>query len=484
VTLTCLSIAAAAVVMCVQLGFTTDSEFGMFRLRITSATRPLAVGFFASAVLLVIGRGRPVWTRLAQCLLVLFGLLALTVVASTGANTWAVGDGAMIELYTLYASQARQMLGPYSQFGWHHPGPLMFYLLAPIAELSGQTGLGTNVGAITFNLAALALIAWVMTRHASDRRLPLLLAAALLLYVVRVPDLLGSSWNPHLTVLPFAALVVLTGASVAGDPAVLPAVALLASLVVQSHVGYAPVALALGAVSVASILAFIGHTANRRSARGWSLVIAIQVLQLVWFLPVAEQLTGRPGNMTLIWRFFFATSERQDWSTAAYAWSGMLLSIFRPQFTLALGIPYSGTASVWVVIAALALASAPLVLAWWAWRRQQRFFAGLNLACVIAAAAGAWSAMHVRGQVFDYHLFWLSVLGAVNLACVAAAGRRGPDSTSRDMEQNPAATAHLGVRAGRRGCADRLCAVRALGPDGRHWGRGDGHQPCCSTLPG
>jgi hypothetical protein len=55
-------------------------------------------------------------------LLGLFTLLALTVVASTGAPTWRVDDGAMIELYTLYAGQGRQLLGPYSQFGGTTPG--------------------------------------------------------------------------------------------------------------------------------------------------------------------------------------------------------------------------------------------------------------------------------------------------------------------------------------------------------------------------
>ncbi len=37
----------------------------------------------------------------------------------------------MIELYTIHATHAAQFLGPYSQYGWHHPGPMLFYLLAP-----------------------------------------------------------------------------------------------------------------------------------------------------------------------------------------------------------------------------------------------------------------------------------------------------------------------------------------------------------------
>jgi hypothetical protein len=134
--------------------------------------------------------------------------------------------------------------------------------------------------------------------------------------------------------------------------------------------------------------------------------------------------------MTLIWRFFFEGGDGQDWSTAAYAWSGMLLGIFRPQFALAVGGAYWGTASAWVVIAAVALASAPLVLAWLAWRRRQPFAAGLNLACATAAAAGAWSALHVRGQIGDYHFFWLSILGVIDLACIATAGA---EAVSRRM---------------------------------------------------
>ena len=422
-TLTCFSIAAAAVAVSVQLGFTTDTDFGVFRLRVTDATRPLVAGFIAAAVLLAKTRGSRAWTRIAQSLLVLLAVLALTVVASTGANTWSVGDGAMIELYTLYAGQGRQLLGPGTRrYGWHHPGPLMFYLLAPIAGLSGQTGLGVNVGAIVLNLASLALIAWIMTRNASDRRLPLMVAVFVVLYLVRVPSLLASAWNPHLTVLPFAALVLLTAASVAGDLVALPAVAFLASFVVQSHVGYAPVALALSSLSMAATLVLIVRDSARRWARLWSLAAAIQVLQLVWLLPFAEQMTGQPGNMTRIWRFFFESGVGQDWSTAAYAWSGMLLGVFRPQFRMAVGHPFWGTASAWVVIAAAALASAPAVLAWLAWRRRLLFAAGLNLACAVAAAAGAWSTLHVRGQIGDYHIFWLSILGVIDLACIAAAG--------------------------------------------------------------
>src|SRR5437879_7641309 len=50
------------------------------------------------------------------------------------------GDGAALELGTLHAARGVQFLGPYSRFGWSHPGPAFFYLALPIYEAFGQRG--------------------------------------------------------------------------------------------------------------------------------------------------------------------------------------------------------------------------------------------------------------------------------------------------------------------------------------------------------
>jgi hypothetical protein len=124
--------------------------------------------------------------------------------------------------------------------------------------------------------------------------------------------------------------------------------------------------------------------------------------------------------MTRIWQFFFATGEPLNWSAAAYAWSEMLLGIARPLFTLPLGRPFEGQPDAAVVTAAVALACAPLLCGWWFWRRHQLFAAGISITAAISAWMGAWSALHVRGGIGDYHLFWLSVLGAIDFACIAS----------------------------------------------------------------
>src|SRR5262249_23998336 len=58
------------------------------------------------------------------------------------------GDGAVLELGTFRAVHHVQLLGPYSRFGWNHPGPLYFYLAAPFYELFHEHGAALNVFAL------------------------------------------------------------------------------------------------------------------------------------------------------------------------------------------------------------------------------------------------------------------------------------------------------------------------------------------------
>src|SRR5262245_7576970 len=64
------------------------------------------------------------------------------------------GDGAALELGTLHAAHGVQLLGPYSRFGWSHPGPAYFYLAAPIYRAFGERGPGLNVFAFLVSACA------------------------------------------------------------------------------------------------------------------------------------------------------------------------------------------------------------------------------------------------------------------------------------------------------------------------------------------
>src|SRR5919201_1559382 len=77
-----------------------------------------------------------------------------------------ISDGAVLEIYTLEALEGRLLVGPYSRFGWHHPGPLFFYFEAPWYWLSGRHTVGMQYGALMINVAAVAVIVWSLAQTA------------------------------------------------------------------------------------------------------------------------------------------------------------------------------------------------------------------------------------------------------------------------------------------------------------------------------
>ena len=179
-----------------------------------------------------------------------------------GGTWYPVGDQALIELRTADVGKAATpLLGPYSRFGWNHPGPLEFYVLAPLFRAYGSASMGLLLGTLLVNAAALAATMWVAYRRG---RLALVLGAglvlALLLRSMGATDL-TDPWNPYITLLPFALFLVLVWSVLDGDLWMLPLVALTGSFLVQTHVSFAL------QVSAGVLLALLGVWRARRVSR-------------------------------------------------------------------------------------------------------------------------------------------------------------------------------------------------------------------------
>ncbi len=157
------------------------------------------------------------------------------------------GDVAVIEIATGAALRQPVTLGPYSQFGWHHPGPLMFYLLAPFYALAGSKSIGLAAGALVLNLLALGAIGSDARRGTPASQAAVTVTLVLGVYLLRGGELATSVWNPHLIVLPLVAVVVLCAAVSRGDGAALVGAIVVASFVAQTSVSVVPVALAVAA---------------------------------------------------------------------------------------------------------------------------------------------------------------------------------------------------------------------------------------------
>jgi len=162
---------------------------------------------------------RVLWLGAALAGAALLAVLAWT--ARRGVPNWPAADGALIEIYTIHATRGEQVLGAYSQYGWFHPGPLLFYLLAPFYTVGGRTVYGLDLGAFVINVLSLVIIASIVGRRRSLSPVTAVsLLAGLSAYLARLPDLLTSAWNPHISVWPFAALIACTAAlPYAGQPA-------------------------------------------------------------------------------------------------------------------------------------------------------------------------------------------------------------------------------------------------------------------------
>jgi hypothetical protein len=349
------------------------------------------------------------------------GALALTaaaiLVARGGGPVVPVSDTAVIESYTLYASRAQLLVGPYSRYGWHHPGPLYFYLLAPVYTLAGGSTPGLSAGALLINVASLVLLAWVLVRTA-EGWLTIVVTASVAVYVWRLAPLLVSPWNPHVVVLPLATLAVVAAAVASGDIGLLPLGVGLASFVMQTHLGVVPTALAVSAVLALATWQAARTTIPRRRR---VVIAAAAVAAVLWAVPLAEQVSTTPGNMTAVWRFFSSPNRGHQTIAAAYtAWSDMVTGIARPDFRVADGSPFRRSrwrpARTVAACEMAALAAIALV----ARRRRRRFEAALATVLLAALAIAFAAVTRIDDVIIDHEVFWISALGALAAATIAA----------------------------------------------------------------
>lgn len=349
--------------------------------------------------------------------LLLATLTAAVVIARQGHPGTPVSDVAVIESYALLAASGDLMLGPYSRFQWHHPGPAYIYWMVPFHWASGFRTTGMAAGALALNLLSLATIWWVMFRCARPG-LALAMALTLAWFVWRAAPVMVSPWNPHVPILPLMAAVAAGAGAAAGTTSLLPAVAFFASLAAQAHVALLPVAVAVGAAALASgwLVTTIGKGRRDRHGLTWALLGTAGVLVVLWALPIVEQLSAPTGNLGLLWRFFLSqTADRQSLASATRMWADMLASIARPDFRVASGLPFEigpRWTAVWASVEVLGL----LVAAAVGWRRGRSFEVALAALLLLATGIALWSVTEIRERVFDHDIFWIGAIGAMNAA--------------------------------------------------------------------
>jgi hypothetical protein len=341
------------------------------------------------------------------------------------------GDLATIELFTLRAADLEQLTGPYSRLKFHHPGPALFYWLAPFHVAFGQRYGALPVGALTLNALAFLVLALVPWRLAGVRALVLAAPALALVLLYQRAALLWSIWNPDTGILPFAASVACAFAIASGRWSFLPAGCFLGSFAAQCHVVLVPPLASVWVVAL--VLAW--RKGSAPSLRRWPLAAAGAVFALVWLPVVVEELLGEPGNLTaILGRIAAGDGDKQSFQTTLAAGSEAAAEAFFAPLGFGgfqrLDAVHAGQSR---RLAGLLLA-AGTVLAWVAWRRRSPRVPATAL-CLAVLLISSFYALHSLTGVLHTHLTrWMVMLGPliwIFLACAWAAAPETPRAEGR-----------------------------------------------------
>ena len=306
-------------------------------------------------------------------------------------------------------------VGPYSRYGWNHPGPLLFYVLAVPYKLMGSRSISMHITALLVNGATIVAIGWVAFRRG---RLPMVVAAlvplALMTHAIGADDL-RNPWNPYLPVLPLLLLLLLCWSVAVGDLWMLPIAIAVASFAIQSHVGLALASVAFLVVALVGIV-WRGIRRPKEERRDWWVRVAkvtgvsAGVFAVLWFPVFWGTVVRGDGNLESILEFF-----RDSHDTAGLNKAIEVLGLQwgpRPEWIVGergfdmLGTQYTETH--WWIAVGLVLGIAATVVA-----IRRRSFDTVWLAVLLAVGfpVAVYAVSNIVDIVFPYLTRWTWVLG-------------------------------------------------------------------------
>ncbi len=310
-----------------------------------------------------------------------------------------------------------------------HPGPMSFWLLAPVYRLLGASSWALVASTAALNLAAAAVAVWLGRRRAGLAGAVTATAAVAVLLHAIGPDRWLQPWNPYLPLLWWPVVLLAVWSVLDGDTAMIVVLAVAGSFCAQTHVSYVGLVACTGAVAAGALaVPALRHRDDgdrRRATLRWA-ALATLVVAVLWAPPLIEQVRNDPGNLTILREQF---SDPAGPTVGLGRGVGVFLRGLDPWGLLAGRIDLDGP--VW--------RGAALVVAWGAgalasWRRGATSLRRLHVVVGVALVAGLVSVSRIEGRVFDYLIFWLwptavlaagSIVGSLVVLWPASDGERG-----------------------------------------------------------
>lgn len=253
------------------------------------------------------GGGTPARERL-----VLVALIAMVVVPVLGAGVRLAAEGwfptfddAVIANRSFdVLTRHTPVVGQFSLAGsqgppTHSPGPMLFWYSALSARgpVWAIPVFASVVNAVCFAGSIL------LARRRGGMGLAAVVALGCLALVRSLgPVTMAEVWNPWIGLVPLVLLVFLVWSVLDGDRRLLPVAVLVGSFTLQGHLSLMFPSMAL--LTVAVVGGWLVPLARRRPVPGgWRpVLLSIPIGIACWVLPVYQELTTDPGNLTLLAR--------------------------------------------------------------------------------------------------------------------------------------------------------------------------------------
>jgi hypothetical protein len=360
------------------------------------------------------------------------------------------GDQVLLEWDLLRASQLHQFVGAYSQFGFAHPGPSWFYLLAPLYRLFGTSEAAAVAAAAVLHALTLAATVGLAGRwRGTWAALGTAALLAVYLRAVAVPAV-TYLWNPFAVMLPVILFVLLAAGAAAGSRRAGWLAAVAGGFLVQTDLATAPFVLCAAFLTVVRRGLREGWRRalwTRRSGRRDPVVVAAVVaLALEWAPPLTQELLRPRGNLSGIVSTLSNGTATHS-AAAALAAQGQAAAVF----------PF-GSLSVRQAATSLGTAEILALAVWIAgatglWRLGRRWDDGLARECGLLSLAAVpvafTAACMVRGKLDAYQLFWITGLPvAMLIGWVLLAARPSPPDAPRRSGRPVSALIAVCVAAG------------------------------------
>jgi hypothetical protein len=324
-----------------------------------------------------------------------------------------------------------------------HPGPLAFYLFAPIYRLLGGTYWALRVANATFSAAAVLLTLFIARRRLGTLGVVATGVALALLELGLGFLVMTEPWNPYVPVMAFAPFLFAIWSVVAGDVKFLPVAAAVAAVCAQTHISFLAVCGGLGALAFALVLGRWIH-AKRRGLPTRPFAVAClsaaAITLVLWIPPVIDQLTRERGNFTIV------LEHLQNPPAPLVGWLGASVAMLQRLdvwFLLTHAFEKPGILRVPLALEPTPVNGAAVLLVWLlctglAWRLRDRTLWALHATVAAALLFGLVAASRIIGLAYMYVLFYGWIIGGLVFVSILATlalflqklGLRGAIATS------------------------------------------------------